>query len=1684
MPTEESPKSFDHRYLKRFALVAGGLAIAIGLIVLLGWMLDVATLKSFVPGTGTMKPNAAFCFVLSGIALVALALTTNRSKVHGVASRRTIIACSSLVFIVAVGTLLEYLLHVDLRIDSLLFHDAASANSAESRMAGGSAMAFVFLCLALLLRDARSRVGQRVSEIASLATMLIGVLAVIGYLYGVESLYNFESYRAIALQTAVLFFIVGLGALFARPKQGWLAVVTSEHIGGLMARRVLLVAVALPFVLGRLIFEGVRFSLYGTESALALFATSSIAVFMGLIWFSARALNRIDLRRKIAGDNLRESGERFRQLADAMPQIVWTARPDGWLDYYNQRWIDYSGMTLEQTRGWGWESAIHADDLEYCVDSWRAAFRDDKPYEVKYRFKRASDGAYRWHLGRASAVRDAQGQVVKWFGTSTDIDDQVRAEEALALSRSGLEKRVEERTADLIAANQGLKQQISERRRAEEEMRTLSQRLSLAAQVGNIGIWDWDVRSDVITWDEQMFDIYGISPDTAIDYAFWKNAVVAEDLPQAEAVLQQTIARKSQESSEFRINLADGSLRHVQAAQGVVLDHEGQVARVIGLNIDITERKQRTAEREVVSEIIQGTGRTSNLAELLDLTHKSISKVLYAENCFIALHDRATDLLRFEFWVDKIDAISPPLPAQTGFSGKVLRSGLPLLLTKDTGIEMAGNDDIQVVGTDSASWLGVPLNSPSGTIGVLVVQHYSDENAYDQRDLELLSTVGDQIALAIERQRVELQLKANGLELNAAQQISHIGSWEWSALKKELRWSDELFRIFGLQPRAKGIKPRQFFVQVHREDRKLVEQAIGHALKHGEIPSFDFRILRTDKAVRVLRVSGEVVTDEAGRFTRMWGTTQDITEQQEIERELKRREQQLIESQHIARMGSWEWEITTNKVTWSEALYQIYGVSPHEMESSFEAYVNLIHPDDREEILRQIREIVRDVREGSYQHRVVRPDQTIRHHQVKVKLTIGEDGKPQKLFGTAQDITDSVLLEEKLKEARDAAVESARMKSEFLANMSHEIRTPMNGVIGMTGLLLDTALDDEQRDFAETIRSSSDALLTIINDILDFSKIEAGKVQFDVVDFDLRNAIEGTVELLAERAHQKNLEFASFIPRDVPTALCGDPGRLRQVLTNLIGNALKFTERGEVVVSAETEFETEEKVTIRFAVKDTGIGINADAQERLFQAFIQADGSTTRKYGGTGLGLSISKQLVELMGGQIGIISTPGEGSTFWFTATFVKQLEAANVAPPHVENLENLRVLIVDDNETNRKILSHQLSAWGMVHDAAASGAEALKLLGAAAGAGVDYDLAILDFLMPHMDGFELAETMAADPRMSSVPMVLLTSAGERGDGIRARTVGIAAYLSKPVRQSQLFDCLISVMSRPSDSESARRLNSSRLITKHTLQETQTMSDKLILIAEDNIVNQKVAVRQLHKLGYRADAVANGREAVEALKQIPYYMVLMDCQMPEMDGYEATAEIRRLEGNSKHTPIVAMTAHALEGDRAKCVAAGMDDYITKPVKVDELERILDSYLFETEPGTVEAGIEEITAAGPAPVDIKRMHEVMGDEPEEFSEILDLYLDGMRTNLGRLDTAVNSGNREEVELLAHNGAGTSANCGMTAVIDSLRKLERAGRDDLLTGAPQTLAETKREFDRIETFLAAHVKSFDVALETV
>ena len=576
------------------------------------------------------------------------------------------------------------------------------------------------------------------------------------------------------------------------------------------------------------------------------------------------------------------------------------------------------------------------------------------------------------------------------------------------------------------------------------------------------------------------------------------------------------------------------------------------------------------------------------------------------------------------------------------------------------------------------------------------------------------------------------------------------------------------------------------------------------------------------------------------------------------------------------------------------------------------------------------------------------------------------------LFRQKQDLRHLVdeqkRIAAKLMKSRDEALEAVRSKSAFLATMSHELRTPMNGILGMADILLESLLNADQRDCVETVKYSADALLTILNDILDFSKIESGKLQIEVIDFDLRLVVDEVMDLLGAKAQDKGLELVGLVDASVPRAVRGDPGRLRQILLNLVGNAIKFTEHGEVVVHVSLETETVDAVQLRVDVSDTGIGLEADAQEKLFQPFTQADSTTTRQFGGTGLGLSICKQLVELMGGTIRVDSQAGHGSRFWFTISLEKQANPGVIEQEAEQSLDDIRVCVVADNTNTRLLLNHYLKAWGMICLDAENGSMALKVLKEASAEGRACDLLILDKHLSDMDGLQLAEHVRVEPDLSRLQLVMLTSTGQRGDAAIAREAGIAAYVTKPIHHDRLRKCLSLMLSGSFSADP-------QIITQSTVHETTPREEGYVLVAEDNLVNQKVVVRMLKKLNYRVDVVLNGREAVEAVSTVSYDAVLMDCQMPEMDGLEATKKIREMEGEKRKAigarreakkdpsphpllltpheslcriPIIALTANAMKGDRERCLEVGMDDFISKPTTLETLETMLAQWVGKT----------------------------------------------------------------------------------------------------------------------------------------
>jgi signal transduction histidine kinase/DNA-binding response OmpR family regulator/HPt (histidine-containing phosphotransfer) domain-containing protein len=690
-----------------------------------------------------------------------------------------------------------------------------------------------------------------------------------------------------------------------------------------------------------------------------------------------------------------------------------------------------------------------------------------------------------------------------------------------------------------------------------------------------------------------------------------------------------------------------------------------------------------------------------------------------------------------------------------------------------------------------------------------------------------------------------------------------------------------------------------------------------------------------------------------------------------------------------------------------------------------------------------------------------------------------------------------------LEKAKQAAEAANRAKSQFLANMSHDVRTPMNGVLGMTNLLLDTPLTDLQRRFAETVRISGEALLAIINDILDFSKIEAGKLELETIDFNLRQIVEDVHELFAGHAQNKGLELLCQFHDGVPETLRGDPGRLRQILTNLIGNAVKFTERGEVVVEVKRVDDTTNAggatavgCLLHFAITDTGIGIPPETQARLFEAFVQADGSTTRKYGGTGLGLAIAKQLAQMMGGNIGIVSECGEGATFWFTVQLEQGTARCDAVPVSHRDLAGLRVLVVEDNATNRAILHHQVTGWGMSNGSAETGAQALSLLRAAAARAAPYDLAIIDMKMPGMDGIELAQAIKGDPTINRVRLVMLTSmVGQLGDVKRARTAGILTCLTKPVRQSDLYNCLVKAVASP-----AAAPDTVHVQTPEGAEQGQRKGQfqGTVLLAEDHPVNQEVALAMLEELNCQVEVVDNGRAALESLSRCHYDLVLMDCQMPEMDGFSATAEIRRREhASGRHIAVVALTASAMQGDREKCLAAGMDDYLAKPFTQDTLRATLERWLPQKSVASEGRNVAKEAATDhqhPAPVGVQS--QAMAPEwvaeralaqasaidrkaidniralgkPNLLDRIIMLFCDDTPKLLASMRQAAAQKDAKTLASAAHRLKSSSANVGALQLAALCVQTEMLGRDSHTDRARALVAEMHVEFQRVRLAL--------------
>jgi PAS domain S-box-containing protein len=848
----------------------------------------------------------------------------------------------------------------------------------------------------------------------------------------------------------------------------------------------------------------------------------------------------------------------------------------------------------------------------------------------------------------------------------------------------------------------------------------------------------------------------------------------------------------------------------------------------------------------------------------------------------------------------------------------------------------------------------------------------------------------------------------------------------------------------------------QWRTVIHPDDVDRCIELWNHSVRSGRAFQGEYRYRRADGVYRWHLARAEPMCDPSGRVVQWVGTTTDVDEQKRAG-ELKYRS--LVEA--------------TSAIVWNADASGEFAVS----QPGWSAYTGktledcmgsrwseAIHPDDREATVQAWSGAVASGSTYQILHRLRRHDGVYRHMMARAVPLLDDEGQILEWIGVHTDVDEREQAHEAMRQSKEAAEAASRAKAEFLANMSHEIRTPMNGVLGMTELALATELTPRQREYLGLVKSSADALLTVVDDILDFSKIEAGKLTLDPVPFDVRDLVTDTLRCLALKAHEKRLELACRIAPEVPNLVVGDPGRLRQVIINLVGNAIKFTERGEVFVAVEPDPEVNESGALRFSVADTGIGIPEAKRESIFRPFEQADGSTTRKYGGTGLGLTISTQLIALMGGRIWIEENPGGGSVFRFTARLDGEVSARSgppEAPPIV--LADLRILIVDDNRTNRMILEEILTQWGCRPVAVEGADEAIKAMDRAAVRGEPFPLVLLDRMMPGIDGCELATRLKADPRHASARLMMLTSGGA-DEACRAAEIGIATWLSKPIRQSDLLESILDLIGGdlppPAPSldqpDPATSLAGGRRLR--------------VLLAEDHPINQKVAIRMLEDQGHEVVVVGNGRLAVEAVASGSFDAVLMDVAMPEMGGFEALEIIRAREAvEGGRVPIIALTAHAMTEDRQRCLDAGFDDYLSKPVRASGLAASLGRIVAPSDSASTD---EARPAANRAVFDPdEALDGLAGDEPL-FREILGVFLDEGPRLAAEVRQAAEQGDAPSLKRQAHTLAGTAGHFAAHEVVAAARRVEAIGQSGELAEALNAASDLDRAFDRFLEAVAA------------
>ncbi len=1258
---------------------------------------------------------------------------------------------------------------------------------------------------------------------------------------------------------------------------------------------------------------------------------------------------------------LQSSEEKRRQALKASNTGLWEWNTETNEVFLSREWksqLGYEEAELSDTFA-TWEQRLHPDDYARAVAYVQTYLaRPEGEYQQEFRL-RHKDGTYRWIEARASFVTEADGQRIRLLGSHTDITERTRAEEALRKSEAQLKE---------------------------------------AQRLAHIGSWELDLTTNRLDWSDEIYQIFELDRDRfGASYEAFLDLVHPDDREEVDGAYTSSVRMKTSYEMTHRLLMPDGRVKYVQERCETIYDAVGQPQRSFGTVQDVTER-MRLAEREAA--------RLEQLKKLSELG-------LTLSGDPAAIFERVVRMIGDLFKV-RVVCLSEVVGQEIHFKAvynqrHVVRDAgrCPLAVTPCATVAM--DKELRLFDRvmerfpqasflrdhHAVSYCGFPALDAHGRVIAVTCLLDDKPREFTAEEQELLRVFGQRIAIEVERARYLADQKRQADELQQShvfiRQIINTAPNFIFAKDREGRFTlanQAVAKAYGttvenlIGKTDADFNSNQAEVEFFRQKDLQVMDSLQ------EWSTAEEKITDATGTVRWLQTVKRPILDEQGAATMVLGVATDVTERKRVEEALRASESRLQLTLDVATDGLWDWSIPTLQAYYSPGWVRNLGLEDQDIAlNNIHDWENRIHDEDRSGVVQALNDHLVGKSPGyMVEHRVRHSSGEWKWFAMRGKVVQrDEQGRPLRMMGTMTDITERKRTEVALAQAaqdlernnrelavaRDKALEAAKIKAEFLATMSHEIRTPMNGVIGMAGLLLDTSLTPEQREYAETVRLSSEHLLDIINEILDFSKIEAGKLDLENVNFDLHTTVEDALSLLGARAYAKGLELTCLVQAGVPTLLRGDPGRLRQILVNLIGNAVKFTEHGEIVVTVSTS-EAHERVAsaslntscrwFRIEVSDTGIGILPEQQAKLFQAFTQADGSMTRRYGGTGLGLAICKKLVELIGGRIGVDSTVGVGSVFWFTVPFHLQPEGAQQASLPLATLKGRRILIVDDHATNRRVLEHYLNGKDITCESAENGVQALQYLRSAAARHTPFDVAILDMQMPGMDGLELARRIKSDHAICATHLVLLTSVGQRGDAKAAQDAGLDAYLTKPIRQSLVFECLGLVLGNVPGPAGTVDQQSASIITQHTVAEAMMQSRPLVLVVEDNPVNQKVAANMLENLGYRVNVAANGREAVDSLARIPYALVFMDCQMPEMDGIEATRVIRRREEslrqagiNPPHLPIIAMTANAMQEDKDRCQAVGMDDFLSKPVSSKALAAVLTRWLPRDQAPSIES---------------------------------------------------------------------------------------------------------------------------------